>query len=370
MTDWDKKFKAEYGYARGWLLKQEHFFKDWQPLVKRLHSLMGELGFGAGDAAALAELRDRVTKGSDGKRVTEDRGLLEAVGAWADDGAAAVDDKAKMRAASLKLLRHVYMLSKSGNRIVWVVSLPKDFRDWPSDDLNARGSSRTAARALLMSSDEIFSEEHKKHLGSATFHALAWCQRATALLATAANAASGKGSDADKPSLDLVRRWFAQPGLPANDLKTYIATLQQGFKNIIAVLGRGRFVLTDWVPLRGASTADEIAFLNSEAFTFPNHAEGMDVVYIERSFFVDHPGNVLKGQRNWMRILVHELSHLVCGTEDVMMGNARYAWYGIGPHAGFPGSAAIRNADSWAFFCADAAGALTQGERSMALKIV
>ena len=168
----------------------------------------------------------------------------------------------------------------------------------------------------------------------------------------------------------MVRRWFAEPGLPENDLKTYIATLQQGFKSIIAMLNRGRFVLTDWVPLRNASTADEIGFLNSEAFTFPSNAEGMDVVYIERSFFVDHPGNVLKGQRNWIRILVHELSHLVCGTQDVMIGNTRYAWYGIGPHAGFPGSAAIRNADSWAFFCADAAGALAAGERNLALKIL
>ena len=41
-----------------------------------------------------------------------------------------------------------------------------------------------------------------------------------------------------------------------------------------------------------------------------------------------------------------------------------------GPHAGFPGSAAIRNADSWAFFCADCAGVLTDGERNMALKII
>ncbi len=41
-----------------------------------------------------------------------------------------------------------------------------------------------------------------------------------------------------------------------------------------------------------------------------------------------------------------------------------------GPHAGFAGSAAIRNADSWAFFCADCAGVLTDGERNMALKII
>lgn len=267
--DWDKKFKAEYSYARGWLLKQDNFAKDWQPLVKRLHTLMGELGFNAGEAAALTELRDRADKGKDGKKIAEDRSLLEAVGGWSDDATAALDDKVKMRVAALKLLRHVYMLSKSGNRVVWVVSLPKDFRDWPSDDVNARANTRSNARALLLSSAEVFSDEHKKHLGAATFHALAWCQKAVSLLAVAGTAADGKGKDADKASLDVVRRWFAEPGLEANNLKTSISTLQLGFKKIIAMLGRGRFILTDWVPLRSASTADEIAFLNSEAFTFP-----------------------------------------------------------------------------------------------------
>ena len=61
---------------------------------------------------------------------------------------------------------------------------------------------------------------------------------------------------------------------------------------------------------------------------------------------------------------------IVCGTEDVKIGNARYAWYGIGPHSGFPGSAAVRNADSWAFFCADCAGVLLEAERNKALTIV
>ena len=51
------------------------------------------------------------------------------------------------------------------------------------------------------------------------------------------------------------------------------------------------------------------------------------------------------GQKNWIRVLVHELTHLVCGTDDVNIGQARYAHYGIGPHAGFPGSAATRNAE-------------------------
>lgn len=178
-------------------------------------------------------------------------------------------------------------------------------------------------------------------------------------------------SDKDKgAALTIVKRWFSDPSTSDADLDKFIAVLSKGFKDITATLNRGSIILTDWVPLRRASTPEEIRFLNSEAFTFPCNIEGLDVVYIEKSFFIDHPGNVLSGAKNWARILVHELTHLVCGTEDVAKGQARYAWYGIGPHAGFMGSDAVKNADSWAFFCADCAGVLTESERSRALKII
>ncbi|HEY9023137.1 MAG TPA: M35 family metallo-endopeptidase, partial [Burkholderiaceae bacterium] len=109
-------------------------------------------------------------------------------------------------------------------------------------------------------------------------------------------------------------------------------------------------------------------FLRTEAFAFRARSEGMDVVYVEGAFFDDLAGNVLRGQANWTRILVHELSHLVCGTHDVNDGQSRYAWSGIGPHAGYPSAETIRNADNWAFFAADCAGALTAGQRATALR--
>lgn len=155
-----------------------------------------------------------------------------------------------------------------------------------------------------------------------------------------------------------------------NDLNGYVSSLATGFKAVIAILNKGHFVLTDWVPLRTATVQDDVDFLYSEAFTFASRGEGMDTVYIEKSFFTDDAGGVVHGQKNWIRVLVHELTHLVCGTDDVNIGQARYAHYGIGPHAGFPGSAAIRNADSWAFFAADCAGILTDSDRNHALKII
>lgn len=374
MIDWDKKFKAEYDYARGWLASEQNFAERWRPLIKSLYKLMSETGLDAARAEALGDLRKRVTHGEGGllksKKAHEDRAILEAVGAWTDDGGGSVEDTKKMRAAALKLLRHTYLLNRSGNRKVWIVSLPIELHDWPSDDLNARAGTQIAARVLLRSSSEIFSAEQKKHLASATQHSLAWCHKTNVVLGLAGKAAGGKAGGSGVNALNLVKRWFADPGTSLPDLQAYIGTLAAGFKKITATINKGHFLLTDWVPLRTASAQDEINFLNAEAFTFKAHGEGMDVVYIERSFFTNHPGNVIHGSRNWTRILVHELTHLSAGTEDVNIGKARYAWYGIGPHAGFPGSAAIRNADSWAFFAADCAGMLTDSERAKALKII
>ena len=140
--------------------------------------------------------------------------------------------------------------------------------------------------------------------------------------------------------------------------------LATGFKSLVAAVGRGKFLLTDFVPLRTASTADELRFFNSEAFTLRSRYEGMDVVYIESNFFTRDGGGVIFDQDNWTRIVVHELSHLVAGTVD---HDSRYAHSGIGVHPGFPSSKAVNNADSWAFFAADCAGVLTAGHRLQAL---
>jgi len=373
MPDWSKKFKAEYDYARDWFGDTSAFDKDWRSLARKLGKLMGDDGFDSSAALSLWQLRRQVKQGEKKgrvghKTVTEDHGILNAVGAWADDAGGVLGDNAKMRAAALKLLRHVYLLNWWGSKKVWVVSLPKEFTDWPSDHMHAKAGTQIAARVILRSDDEIFTEEQKKHLAHSTREALAWCHKTSMLLAMAAKA-SNKGSKKEVDALNVVKRWFADPAASIEDVNRYIGELSRGFKNIIAALNKGTFILTDWVPLRGASTQAEIDFLNSEAFTFASRGEGLDVVYIERSFF-GHPGDVVKGQKNWTRVIVHELTHLVCGTTDVQNGNARYAWYGIGPHAGYPGSQAIRNADNWAFFSADCAGVLTESERNTALTII
>lgn len=369
MVDWSKKFVTEYAAARAAVAKSGNFERSWQPLVVRLEKLMGADGFDAAQEPALDELRSNVTKGPSQTRHSEDKGILTAAGGWVDGDVGAVAPETKKRAASLKFLRHVYLQNKAGNRRVWVFSLPVEFTDWPSKFLEANAPTVGVVKRLLASKDEHFNDQQRRYLGNSTQQAMAWCQKVGILLANAA--AGGSSAQAERTKArDMVRRWFAETGLSDATLDTHIATLSQGFKDIIAMLNKGHFVVTDWVPFRGTTDADEAGFLASEAFTFRNRHEGMDVVYIESSFFTDDPGGVVHGQANWTRIIVHELSHLVCGTTDVKNGQDRYAWYGIGPHAGYPISDCIRNADNWAFFAADCGGALTDAERNKALKVI
>ncbi|GGF27264.1 hypothetical protein GCM10011611_36610 [Aliidongia dinghuensis] len=371
--DWDKKFKVQYDYARAWLQNNGAFESGWQDLVTALYELMTTTGFDAGRADSLDKLRKKVQQGAakfiGHHAIPESQGILQAVKAWSDrPNATVLDDASKMRAAALKFLRHVYLVKKSGSQTVWVHSLPREFHDWASHHINQFTTTRDAVERILDTDNEIFSETQKKYLASATQQALAWCHR-TAMVLADAGSPDAKRSRLRETARELVKRWFADPGTTDKELDQFIGTLTFGFKAIIACLNKGRFILTDWVSLRGATAPGDVDYRDSEAFTFSGFGEGLDVVYIEQSFFKKDEGGIVHGQKNWTRIIVHELSHLVSATEDVNIGDFRYAHYGIGPHRGFPGSAAIRNADSWAFFAADCAAALTEGERRMALRI-
>jgi len=369
--DWDSKFKTEYDAVKATLASTGEFGADWRDLIRSLHQLMGDGGFDAAKENYLGQLRLKVVKGASQTTITEDRGMLEAAGAWTEGSGGTLTAVQKKRVAALKFLRHVYLQNKAGNRKVWVLSLPTAINNWPTRHVSASGTTVGAVKTILASSGEHFSDQQKRYIGSAAQNSLAWCQKASIVLANAKAApTTGTSNPVRAGAITMVRRWFADAGTDGAALATMIDTLDTGFKKMIAMLNKGNFIVTDWVPFRGTTDVDEAGYLASEAFTFGNNHEGMDVVYVESNFFVDNPGNVIAGQGNWTRIMVHELTHLVCGTADVKNGRTRYAWYGIGPHAGYPGSQCIRNADNWAFFAADCAGALTDGSRATALKII
>ena len=111
---------------------------------------------------------------------------------------------------------------------------------------------------------------------------MAWCQKAGIALADASTAGTPP-SAATLAARALVKRWFVGgDSVSEDDLNGFITTLSRGFKDLIAAVGQGNFALTDFVPLRNSTSADERKFFDSEAFTMRSRYEGMAVVDIER----------------------------------------------------------------------------------------
>ena len=236
---------------------------------------MSTSGFDSGQESALNELRQKVKKRGNNRPVTEDKGILLAADGWTNSNVGTLSANVKKRAACLKLLRHVYLQNKSGNKKVWVVNLPNDFTDWPSKILGDT-TTISSAKQLLASSNQHFSDKDRRHLGSSTQHAMNWCQKTGMVLS---NAASGTNGTSRTKACALVKRWFLESNPnPARTtdqedtiLNGYISTLKKGFNAIVARLTKGNFIVTDWVPFRGTSDADELSFLASEAFTFGSY---------------------------------------------------------------------------------------------------
>jgi hypothetical protein len=370
MAAWyDRHFKSDFDQNRKALKDSTAFEASWRQTVVELHDMMTVDGYDPSSDAALVRTRRKATEGSAatvGSRTTttavaEDVGLLAAVGVTADP----IPAVPKARAAALKAARHTYLLNRSGNSQVWVHALPTDFTDWASYAL-ADAATPAAVRTLLKSSGEHFNALDRKRLATSVQQAMAWCQKAGMVLADAVAPAGAAGPSPQRTAArEVVKRWFVgRDAVTEGDTDVLARNLINGFKSLVAAVGRGNFLLTDFVPLRAATTADQKRFFDSEAFTMRSRYEGMDVVYIESNFFTRDAGGVIFDQDNWTRIVVHELSHLIAGTVD---HDDRYAHSGIGVHAGFPSSKAIVNADSWAFFAADCAGVLTAGHRLQAL---
>lgn len=366
MADWTYKFKWQYDYAKQQIANTSDFSDEWTKAIEKLKRLLGAEGFAVAEAGALDELR-RLCVIAGGKKVGMADGLLAAVKVGGNN-APTIPENAKLRASALKFLAHTYLLNISGNRQIWVHSSPKFFEHWPSIHINSWASTTGEVKRLLGPGREQFSEDDKKHLKSAATRALAWIHRANIVLGHAPSSVTrGNPSWAR----EQVRKWFADPTVTETQLDGFIDTLSRGFKQITAVLNKGMLVLTDFIPVRTATSEEDRGYRDANAFAFGRSEEGMDVIYIQQNFFVKDAGSLLSGEAHWARIIIHELSHHVCGTDDVKTaGKSRYGMEGIGPHAGFPGTLAIKNADSWACFAVDSAGGMTDAQRTRALKIV
>jgi hypothetical protein len=252
--------------------------------------------------------------------------------------------------AALKTLRHTYFARKRGAHKLWIVAIPRSYDTWPDRHLDC-GPRELVPR--LDDADEQFDPWARKCLSDATQTGLRWVLKAQAALGDLSAGSRGRV---------LLERWFADEATSEQQLLDCGAMLHAGLKRIAFRLGAGTLTVTDFVPIRRSPHPKDVDVANSNAFTFAGI--GQDVIYIEPPFFTRPACAVFQSDADhWARIMVHELSHREACTHD-----RRYGWQGIRPGAaGFTHASARMNADSWAIFAADAAGALTAGDRARAL---
>ncbi len=310
--------------------------KEWTKIIDDLKKAMGSGGPAYGKHQAFDDLRSYIT----GKKFL---GTSEAatIFAGAKTGGAAPDaGESRDRCAALAMAKHIHLVRQAGGQDVWVIGTPNSYEGWPLDDL-------TKANTITRLNDtaERLDSGARKNLAEATQNSVAWLEKALVV-----------ASDPDTPAnKTLIERWFCFGEDTDKQVKKAASKLKDGLKKCLKVAKSHKLILTDCVPWRSNPKS-----ANWEAFVFTKK-EKLDVVYIEQAFF--RTDQMLSGLPHWTRILIHELTHREVRTDDVF-----YAWAGIGPSAGFPHDDAMRNADSWAWFCADANGALTDGVRQRALK--
>lgn len=290
----------------------------------------------SGSAGALNNLRTVA------KRLGESASILAAAGLNAT-GKGAPTQEALQKAALLKFMRHLYLCGARGSQKVWVFSSPKSYRQYPLDQIQADGTSWAKLVTCLNDVTEVFSEETKTRFSEATQLGLSWCMAAQTVLSNAAT---------DAAAMEKVKRWFAESTTPAADLNQTIANVLAGFKTMTSTMNGCTFVITD-MPKDRANPAKDL----TEAYIF-NLIETPKTVYVEKAFFENYDVSVLHDvKKNWARILVHEVSHIDAATVD-----NSYAWQGIGVGTKLSAAKAAVNADTWAFFAADCAGALSAGD--------
>lgn len=333
-------FDKAYSETRAGLASTKYSTeKSWNTIIVNARKLVGADGLDSGQSAVVTDLRKKLTK-ADVAGANEALSLYEAAGEELSGKGASVNvgNELAKRLGALKTLRHTYLLKKSGGHKVWVIAIPTSFTDWPHEALKG-GLAEVTTK--LVDKAEHFSDEDRKNLGNASQEGLKWVHKAM-MVASA--------PDKDK-NFKLISRWFADNNSKDADMVAAAAKLNAGLKKIAAKLKSGCLIYTDSVSERGTN-----ANARTEAFVW---GDTIDVVYIEEEFFGNN--NTLSGLTNWARIVVHELTHREVATKD-----HAYEHQGMAPKK-ITASKAIENADSWAWFCADCAGALSKGKIKSAI---
>ena len=239
--------------------------------------------------------------------------------------------------ALLKTLMHFYFVSSAGNQSIWVADNLAAYKEWPFVEL--AGKSEHAIKHALMHNDEIFGAANRQLFADAFAIGRKWCMDAAA-----------KTSAPDANTIALVKRWF---GVGHSDnLDDVVQWVSMSFNWLSQAFNCKHVIFAD-DPLRRAG-GKRLPL----ASTFFGKDEAMRVIHIYKPFF-EFGRKTRAGAmpKLWYAalIIVHELAHKEIGADDTRYDNDGIK---LGPH--LSPEQAIMNADSFAYYAADLAGALSQ----------
>ena len=314
------------------VVSTETFADDWHTFLTRkcnIRQLVGDEGFSSGRHRDLGKIRARIKKES---TATKNSGEVIFDAATV----ASRPDTLNKRAASLKMLKHVYRLTRLGSQSVWVYSPPKAYGTWIFDEITGNA---IAVKAKLALDDEIFGMDEMK-----------WMRSALAVANKIVNDTRAKLARGSRQTKKIVARWFLDKADDDAAMEATLSALKAGFLKISVACKSKTLVFTDYADWR--ATRDKYygaAFRGGEGGGFP-------VIYLEGAF-TRLTGN---SGKQWLcaQTIIHELSHHEVSTED-----HRYDHHGLKPTDGFGQDKTIANADSWGYFALDLAGYLSKADR-------
>ena len=309
------------------------FADDWQKFLSKdanIGALLGSHGPNPKHASSLDKLRTKILATPDGQR-----GAALTAAATNLKGGGSVTD----RVASLKMLWHLYLENERGGQQVWIYSPPVDYATWVFDEITGNAG---AYEPKVDKVTEVYTADQRKVISTA--------------LAQALRAASGAVAKLGSPTpatLAMLRTWFADEDTTDAQLKVAARKLLAGFKKIANVCNSNHLIFSDEPIDRSGGGWKDYAFVDP--------TETLNVVYAQGAFLraAGSTGRV------WLCVetIVHELSHRVAKTDDFAYDNT-----GLLPSkTGITFSHAIRNADSWGYFCVDLAGMLADADRTKVL---
>jgi hypothetical protein len=330
------KFSEAFDQAKS-SLTAGVFAGDVETMRPGLGKLFGADGLDAAEAAQLAKLRFTLDTAKKAL-VTGGKGSEEAS---ADAIIAASGDSSGKpdRAATLKMLSHLYHTKSVGGQAIWVYSPPKIYTKWIFDEV--AGATDQALKAVLRKpADEVYSPSQRELMSDALQTARKVCLDAVVKL-----------SSPNTATVAVIRRYFGNAASTDQELATVAETLRGGYQKIANACSATSVVISDEPGDRCGGGWKDWAFIYT--------AEAMSVIYLQGAWVSKADEATPSNQAplfRCARTVIHELSHKQLRTEDVVYGPK-----GLMPEgsSALTPAYALHNADSWAYFSMDVTGNLT-----------